>query len=464
MGQQRWLLLWRKRSIATRLAVFALFWSFLILLAAGFILARLYRINAEHNFDERLLLVALDLTADMAVQGEGEKRELASVSDPRFNLPLSGWYWQITRHPPSSHDIQGSRSLVESELPFLSSEEQKPLTQERKGYVQGPDGRWLRVVERDIDFGNENRFIVSAAGPADLLDAERREFLIAMITTFLLLGLALALSTLLQIRFGLAPLTRLRAAITAIRNGERERVADDYPSDIKPLARELDLLLDSNTAILERARTQVGNLAHALKTPLSVMMNEASQAPDELKEKLQEQSLLMREYIDHYLARARVAALAGSLNAVTPVEPVLTALMRTFTKIYAERNLTLSLTGDVSLRFRGERQDLEEMLGCLIDNACKWAKSHVSIHVQRENEGHIMLIIADDGPGMPDEILKQEPVRGRRLDETKPGTGLGLSIVSDLASLYGGRLLLMRSDKGGLDKGGLEARLIVMGD
>jgi signal transduction histidine kinase len=454
-----------QRSTATRLAISALFWSFLILLVAGLLLARLHRLTSERNFDERLLLVALDLAADLASQGENERldglREGVSISDPRFSLPLSGWYWQILRlplsYPPSlAGQVGNSRryvspSLLAAELPLLGPDEQQsvrsPVAVARAGYKLGPEGNRLRLVERDIDLGNETRYRISVA--------EQRAFVLALTLTFLLLGLALALSTLLQIRFGLAPLLRLQRAIGAIRRGERERIGDSFPKDLAPLATEINLLLDANAAILERARIQAGNLAHALKTPLTVILNEAQEVPPPFDAKLREQALLMRERIDLSLARARAGAVAGELSAAILIAPILDSLLNAFRKIYADRALNFTVEGDTSLRFRGERQDLEEMLGCLIDNACKWANSEIRIILsapsqERDIQTVLCLTIQDDGPGMPDALLQEAPVRGRRLDETKPGTGLGLSIVADLAPLYGGTLTLHRPQQGGL--------------
>ena len=224
----------------------------------------------------------------------------------------------------------------------------------------------------------------------------------------------------------------------------------------------MNLLLDANREILERARTQVGNLAHALKTPLSVIINEAADPTPELTARVSEQAQIMREQMDYYLNRARAAALAGTLGAATEVGPVLQALARTFGKIYRDKELALEVGAVDGLRFRGERQDLEEMAGNLVDNACKWARSRVEIRADlSEEKGRSVLRIAvdDDGPGLPADAREEAMKRGRRLDETKPGSGLGLSIVSELAAIYGGTLTLGPS---GL--GGTRAELSLAGD
>jgi signal transduction histidine kinase len=258
---------------------------------------------------------------------------------------------------------------------------------------------------------------------------------------------------LLQIRFGLQPLKNLRAGLSAIRRGEAERIPGEYPQDIAPLAQDLNLLLDTNREILERARTQVGNLAHALKTPLSVIVNEVENAPDDVAAKVREQAAVMRDQVNYHLDRARAAALAGTLGSVTEVEPVIAALTRTFAKIYRDKDLAIETAIPPGARFRGERQDLEEMAGNLIDNACKWAAMRVSVtvEVRREDDrSWIVIHVDDDGPGLPPESREQMPKRGRRLDETKPGSGLGLSIVGDVAALYRGSLKLAEAPLGGL--------------
>ncbi|MGA0595507.1 sensor histidine kinase [Enterovirga sp. CN4-39] len=452
------------RSIAVRLAASALFWSSLILIIAGVILTALYRQATERSFDERLLVYANDLAADLVGPADQEpQRGLGSLGDPRFDIPLSGWYWQVGRLEAQPRDVRASRSLLGNPLPTLAdSSPDRRFGQIRKDYAAGPEGRELRILERDIDLGEDGRFVVRIAGPADEISDAQGRFVLALTVTFLLLGAALGLSMLFQIRFGLKPLLDLGGAVASIRRGQSERIAGDYPRDIAPLAEELNLLLDANKEILERARTQVGNLAHALKTPLSVIVNETTHPTPESPNRVREQAMIMRDQMDYYLNRARAAALAGTLGAVTDVGPVLEALARTFGKIYQDRKLTLSVGAVDSLRFRGERQDLEEMAGNLVDNACKWATSQVNVSAELvENKGRswLRIVVDDDGPGLPPEAWEEAMKRGKRLDETKPGSGLGLSIVSELAAIYGGRLELARSPLGGT-----RAELSLVGD
>jgi signal transduction histidine kinase len=442
------------RSIAVRLAASALFWSFVILLVAGLILSALYRETTERAFDARLLVYATDLASDLVSQGNPDQRELGTLGDPRFDLPLSGWYWQVGQPDARPRDLRSSRSLFAAQLPGLVPPgDSSRFGEIRKGYRQGPEDRMLRLVERDIDLGEDGRYVVRVAGPADEIETEVRRFIVSLTVTFGLLGIALGATTLLQIRFGLGPLTKLRNALSAIRRGEAERIPGEYPRDIAPLAQELNLLLDTNREILDRARTQVGNLAHALKTPLSVIVNEVGTAPDEVAARVREQARLMRDQVNYHLDRARAAALAGTLGTITEAEPVVAGLVRTFQKIYQDRGIAVVAAIPAGARFRGERQDLEEIIGNLIDNACKWASGRVEVRVgvvQAEGRGFIEIAVEDDGPGLPENARAEMLKRGRRLDETKPGSGLGLSIVVDLATLYRGSLKLDQGRLGGL--------------
>lgn len=435
------------RSIAVRLAASALFWSAVILVGAGAILVALYRDSTERGFDQRLLVHVTTLGSQVAT-GRGA----VVAGDPFFELPFSGWYWQIGEPGAALRDLRTSGSLVGAALPWLDGA-QGELGAVRTGYVVGPDDQPLRVVERTLAATEGRRFTVLVAGPADEIARDINRFAIALAITFAALGLLLGLSTLLQIRFGLRPLARLRAGVVAIRRGEAETVTGDYPRDIAPLAGEINLLLGSNRDILERARTQVGNLAHALKTPLSVLVNEARAPGGPSAATVEAEAEAMRRQITYYLDRARAAAQVGTLGTLTPVAPVAAALMRAFAKIHADKRLDLKLDAPEGARFRGEKQDLEEMLGNLLDNAAKWARGKVVLRARSSGDPdrpRLLLVVEDDGPGVPADKRAEMVERGKRLDETVPGSGLGLSIVVDLATLYRGSLTLGESRLGGL--------------
>jgi signal transduction histidine kinase len=446
-------------SIAARLLLSAVALSAIILLVAGIVLSTIYRRTSEYSFDERLNVYLKALVADVASFGEADRAEPGNLGEPRFELPLSGWYWQIGRidtERDSEQQIRTSKSLFASKLPRLVDLGFVPKANGiAEGYAKGPDDRLLRIVERVIDLGDEGRYIVAVAGDSEEVVREIRQFNFALLATFLVLALALAGVSLAQVRFGLGPLSNLRKSLGQIRNGEAQRIEGEYPKEIAPLAEELNLLLDANHEIIERARTHVGNLAHALKTPLSVIVNEADTEKSLLAEKVKEQTIVMRDQVQYYLDRARAATRAASVGSVTDIEPVVASMARTFTKVCQSRGISFQTSVMDGAKFRGERQDLEEMLGNLVDNAGKWAHSAVQIAVERgpdiaPERPSVVINIDDDGPGLPKSKRQEATRRGRRLDETKPGSGLGLSIVVDLAQLYGGAFSFDESPMGGL--------------
>lgn len=449
-------------SLGARLFLSAAFCCAIILIVAGIGLTTFYRRSAERGFDERLSVYIKELVADLAAPPETERQTVGDLGEPRFDLPLSGWYWQTIRLDGERPQIRTSRSLVGGQLPKLLDRPIAPNARGlRESYISGPDDRPLRILEREIDVGEDGRFTVAVAAPSDEIEEDIRDFRFALTMTFVLLGLALVASTLIQVRFGLRPLVRLGTAVGLVRTGEAPRIVGQYPPDLAPLAGELNQLIDANHEILDRARTQVGNLAHALKTPLSVMLNEAEAGAGDghLPQTVKAQAAIMRDQVQYYLDRARAAALSGALGGVTEVVPSLDALIRTFTKISQGRGIAGSHKVPAATRFRGEKQDFEEMLGNLLDNAFKWARSRVEITLDADQEaqtGRMALLIDDDGPGLPDGAMADVLKRGRRLDEATPGSGLGLSIVVDLAKLYGGELSLERSPLGGL-----RARLVL---
>ncbi len=454
----------RTNSLALRLFLSATAWTVVILFITGVVLSSFYRQAVERSFDRRLGVYLRTLVADLASPDDANGKFPQSIGEPLFELPLSGWYWQVTRLDAGKHEVRSSRSLWDGGLPHLQDLGIVPGADgSREGYVSGPENQRLRQVERNIDLGDEGHYLVAVAGDAAEIDSETRSFDQALIITFVILAAVLLLTTMFQVRFGLAPLKRITDSLASIRAGTAERLAGQFPEEIAPLARETNALIDANKEIVERARTHVGNLAHALKTPLSVMVNEASaHVRDPFASKVLEQAAIMRDQVARHLERARLAARLTVVGTLTDIQPVVTALARTMEKIHHDRGIAVDVRVDEKARFRGERADLEEMIGNLVDNACKWASSRVAIEVVRERAGQgsdgqtVRLVVDDDGPGLSASEREQAAKRGRRLDETKPGSGLGLSIVVDLAALYGGELKL-----GAAPLGGLRAELVL---
>jgi signal transduction histidine kinase len=458
----------RASSLATRLFLSATGWVVVILVITGIILSSVYRSATERAFDRRLNLYLRTLVAEVATPDtpDAPDHEMQSLGEPLFELPLSGWYWEIAPVDGTKAEKKASRSLWDKKLPKLEDQGvELTLSGIRQGYVDGPEDQRLRMVERPVDLGADGKFRVSVAGDATEIYEETRTFDWYLGSTFSALSVILVLTTIFQVRFGLAPLKRISDAISDIRSGRAERLEGEFPVEIAPLARETNALIDANRAIVERARTHVGNLAHAIKTPLSVIVNEASgRGADPFAAKVLEQADVMRDQVAHHLERARIAARLTIVGTVTDVAPAIEALRRTMEKIHRDRHIAIDVEADAAAKFRGEKQDLEEMAGNLVDNACKWADSRVFIEVLVERQGatdpapKLRIIVDDDGRGLSVAERTTASRRGQRLDETKPGSGLGLSIVVDLAALYGGSLTL-----GTAPIGGLRAELVLPG-
>jgi signal transduction histidine kinase len=444
----------RTNSLALRLFLSATAWTVVILVATGIILSSINREAVERSYDRRLGVYLRTLVADVAAPEQSPDRNGPTLGEPLFELPLSGWYWQITRQGGAKPEVRSSRSLWDSNLPALEGPDAPADADDtRHGYVMGPEDQRLRLVERNVDLGEDGRYLIAVAGDPQEIDDETRAFDHALIVTFGTLTLVLIFITMFQVRFGLAPLKRISESLAAIRAGTAERLEGKFPVEIEPLARETNALLEANREIVERARTHVGNLAHALKTPLSVIVNEAStRGDDPFGAKVSEQADIMRDQVAHHLERARLAARLKVVGSITEVVPVVTALTRSMEKIYQRRGVAIDLDAPTPVRFRGERQDLEEMVGNLVDNACKWAQMRVSVEVVPDAAAAPMvrIVVDDDGPGLSPGQRDQVARRGQRLDETKPGSGLGLSIVLELSTLYGGSLTLSTAPIGGL--------------
>ena len=392
----------RGSSLATRLFLSATAWVVVILLLTGIVLSSVYRDATERAFDRRLNLYLRTIIAEVATP-DNTPDQFQSLGEPLFELPLSGWYWQITRADGDKPEMRASRSLWDKKLPKLE-EHGADLTAAgvRLGYVDGPEGQMLRMVERPVDLGIDGKFLVSVAGDASEIFDETRSFDYYLGGTFAALSIVLVLTTIFQVRFGLAPLKRISESIADVRSGRAERLEGEFPVEIAPLARETNALIDANREIVERARTHVGNLAHAIKTPLSVIVNEASaRGADPFAAKVLEQADVMRDQVAHHLERARIAARLTVIGTVTEVAPAIEALRRTMEKIHRDRDIAIGVKADAQAKFRGERQDLEEMAGNLVDNACKWAASQVFIEVLVEpavepGAGPMLRIIVDD--------------------------------------------------------------------
>jgi len=453
----------RINSLALRLIAASALWTLIVLPVAGYVLNSIYRDRVEADFDTRLVQLTTLLIAASALDEGPRPAAPKGFGDPLFDLPIAnGWYWQIEPAGPGntgnwvlmSNSLVGDRLVIPAPALASTGERQHRL------FDLNRQGERLRVVRRLVQAesgGKVQRYLFTLTGNRGEIDAKVADFAGKIALSLFVLGLGLVVLTLLQVRFGLRPLRKIEQGLARIRSGEAERLEGELPVEITPLQRELNALIKSNQAIIERARTHVGNLAHALKTPLSVITNEADANSTPLAEKVGEQARLMRDQINHYLDRARMAARSGVIGGVTEIEPVADSLVRALGRIYDGRGIAIETHVAPGLRFQGEKQDLEEMLGNLLDNACKWTAGRVVLTIAsetpanpRDKDQWFTILVDDDGRGLDKSERTGAMKRGRRLDETTPGSGLGLSIVGDLAELYRGRFELDRAPAGGL--------------
>jgi signal transduction histidine kinase len=449
----------RSNSLAFRLTASAAIISIILFVAAGVLLADLFKSAVERNFDERLHAVLDGLLSNVDVAGGGQGLAMQNaLADTRFALPLSGWYWQVTPLGENAGGRLVSASLLDQVLaPDPGDLADRDSDGVARFYLQDVKGTQLRGIEQRYRFqGSDQEYSILVAGNFDELKGEIWAYTNALVLVLAFLGLGFLGSVIVQVGYGLRPLNVLRDELNAIREGQSDKLVGVYPEEIEPVARELNLMIKANAEIVERARTQVGNLAHALKTPLSVLTNEASTNKGALAQMIKEQADVMRDQISLYLDRARRAARARSLGASTGVKTVVDAIARTLGRIHQGKDIRVEIDVPETLRFRGEQQDLEEMVGNLLDNSFKWATRRISVRArplkEAASDGRSWLEIAveDDGPGLPADRRTEALKRGRRLDETKPGSGLGLSIVSETASMYSGRIELNSATLGGL--------------
>ncbi|HEV2561907.1 MAG TPA: sensor histidine kinase [Rhizomicrobium sp.] len=434
-------------------------WIVLGLVVGGFVLADIFSDAVENNFDARLKFDLDGMIAAAEPDPSGGVSLRGRFTDPRFERIFSGWYWQIAPEGPGgtrSTEAQISRSLWDRTIKFADAS--APRQGMVWGHGAGPDNQHLRIVERRIVFpitatkqpGDTRGYNFLVAGDSSQMESEIARFDTMLFWSFAILGLGLIAAIFIQVRVGLLPLRKVSQALARIRDGKARRLDGNFPAEIAPLASELNSLIEHSAEVVGRARTHVSNLAHFLKTPLTVISSEADAQPGPLADAVMRQILTMRRQVDHYLARARTAGAVDVLGNRTLVKPVLEDLARVLKRIHAERAMAIEVECPASLAFRGERQDLEEMAGNLIDNACKWAHSRVAVSAARR-DGKLELRVGDDGPGLDPEDRERAVERGERLDESVPGSGLGLAIVSDIAKLYGGSFELGDSALGGLE-------------
>jgi signal transduction histidine kinase len=448
----------RLNSLASRLIATSAAWLLLVLPLAGFLIYRLYKDDVQSSYDGSLEKLVNAIALDSMNAAGTEPVVPNNRYEPLFEETNSGWYWQIKNLNDESARTLVSASLTTNKLILPSKLKIKADAGGNRWLnADGPNNQRVRMVEIIDTIGHTAsgaKYSIIVAGPLDWLESKLQTFLNRLAAALGLTGLGLVSATLFQVRFGLMPLQQIEHGLANIRSGKASKLDGELPAEIEPLQYELNQLVVSNQEIIDRARTQVGNLAHALKTPLAVITNEARDDKSAFAQKVAGQAEIMRDQINYYLDRARVAAGAGVIGRMTDVQPVAEALVRALERINRDKGIRIALTCPPGAKFQGEKQDLEEMVGNVLDNACKWAKRDVSLIIEiRPGESktkRLLITIEDDGPGLDPEQRQKIGKRGLRLDETKPGTGLGLSIVTDLVQSYRGTLTLGAAKKGGL--------------
>ncbi len=437
----------RKGSIAASLFWLSAGWLVLALVATGFLLTDLYSRALDTSLSETLDFHVESLAGALLDEGDPSSPDIA-LSDPRFDRPRSGWYWAIRDADGKLYNL--STSVVGIDLPVLT--EAADGSGRRTAVMDDVFGTRMRVVERTVTLAPDTYHIVVTGNLSEILELVgnfRGQAFIVLGAV----GVMLAIMSAIVARFAMRPIDRLSAAIESVREGESVSVTGTYPREIAPLAEEVNELLRSNAQIIERARNQVGNLAHGLKTPIAVLRNEAAARKGALADVVVAESEKMSTMVATYLERARLAARTSVVGKKADPTMIMLRLTRVMRKIHPDCTIAFQRP-DASLPwFRGDEADLEEMAGNLLDNACKWSKGQVGVRLdaERSDTGTMLLIrIDDNGPGLTEEDAQKVLRRGVRLDEKTPGSGLGLDIVKELVDVYGGSLGLKRSALGGL--------------
>jgi signal transduction histidine kinase len=434
----------KHNSLSFRLIVFSGAWILVTLVIIGALLIYFYYDHASAHYDEHVSMHLEELIEASHFDENGIYRLDFTPSDPRYHNLYSGWYWEVQQ---SGIMLKRSDSLGDNSLSLGPI---RPTGTTTVYETLGPQQEKLRthVTELDLDT-DQAPLVLLATAPMTGVKDDVANYSNHIVGSFMVLGIGLLLAVVLQVKVALQPLKAIGAGISDVREGKASKLPSEQLEDVKPLVDELNNLLDHNAVLLKRARNQLGDLAHAVKNPLTVIKNEARNLDPELQELLIQQTGDISRNVDHYLARARTFGTEKVLGSRSSIKAVVEDLVYAMQRLYQDSDLIYDFSPLNDCWFRGEGQDLEEMVGNLMDNACKWANGRVKIRGNCLND-QLTLTVEDDGPGIPDGKIDEVMRRGHRLDETKPGHGQGLGIVKDIAELYGGTLTLGSSELGGL--------------
>jgi signal transduction histidine kinase len=444
-----------RASLARRMGLIAAGWISVLLLGGGIALERTLTGQVEANFDEQLDYILTAMISSAEIDSFGEVNFYRTLGDQRFLEPGSGLYWQVSG---ADHDPWPSRSLWDRTLKLQGVATSGEHFDSDAHFYNSDQfaGEPLRIAERTVILpGSETRWTFAVASATEQLDSQIGRIRLILIWSFAVLGLGLLLMALMQVRYGLSPLRRVRAAIQNLRTTGAGRITDPLPLEVQPLVEELNALLEHSEKQAEEARRHAGNLAHALKTPLTVLTNAATARAPDLGDAVMRETRTMQRHVDHHLARARAVGRRAVGHARTNVMASAEAVRRAVERLYPEGRLDIA--GNKQATVSLERQDLDELLGNLIENAAKYGGGSVFVTIDPDEDSAqrdpkmCLIWVEDDGTGIPEAERTRIFDRGVRLDTGKPGTGLGLAIVRDVAEIYGGSVTLGTSeDLGGL--------------
>ncbi|MEJ2385440.1 MAG: ATP-binding protein [Xanthomonadales bacterium] len=433
-----------RSGLTKRIIVLSIFWIVLTLMVTALLITWLYRDHIEQHYDAHLFTHVEELVAAVQISPDGDLSLFREPTDPRFHRLNSGWYWQVMmdgRTVARSPSLNG-RDLDIGSLNFDENHDAQTLVDRGGDKLRA---RVMHMAYKDL----EAPVTILATAPQFQIMDDVADFRMHIALSFLIVAIGLSLAVVVQVTVALRPLKAIRAAISDVQTGATSRLPRDFPDDVQPLVDKLNSLLDHNETLLKRARTQLADLAHALNTPLTIIRNEARNLTSKEGQLILDQAYAMTGNIDHYLTRARASGHSDAFGYQTSIKSVVEDLRYAVERMYGDRDIGIELCSKGDCRFRGDGQDLEEMLGNLIENACKWANEKVEIRC-RLNDDRLTLSVEDDGPGIPEEDRAAALERGRKLDESTAGYGQGLSIVRDIAELYGGEVRLESSLLGGL--------------
>ena len=437
-------------SLAVRLFFSATIWIIFTLVSAGLLLSDLNEKTNFTAFDDRLNLLLETLIGASRVDSSDGITVVSTIGDPRFFQPYSGWYWQVNN---------GTKTLVRSrsmwDQVFTSD---KRLIGGRSQFIDSVnqmnesdkfiETKKLHIIERNISFpGIDSPVTFIVSGDTEEYQQNINKFDNTLSVILFILGTGLMIAVFLQVKFGLLPLNKIKASLFKVRNGDEDKLKESYPLEVQPLASEINELLDHNAKIIDRAKTHVGNLAHVLKTPLAVISNEIK-TEDNI---MNNQVILMKRHIDRYLKKAHLESVGTFSKEKINIIDLVKKMISIFKKLYPEVQINLDESVQEAFVF-GSMDDLEEVIGNIIENACKYGKNKIEVEIRISEKNNLKLVITDDGLGLSQEQMNKVFARGFRIDEQKPGTGLGLNIVKDIVETYmKGKVTLSKSKLGGLE-------------